>query len=374
MCVHVSNAGMGPRLTRRSTGGALPSTGWFDTNQFTLEVIFHHRLANQYPCLTPDAARADAVFVPYYAGLDVGRHLWGKFGNADRDALAVDLVAWLRSTPAWRRRGGRDHFLVGGRIAWDFMREDGGDWGSRLLRLPEATNMTALVLESAGGDRVVAVPYPTSFHPSRLAEVAAWQRAVRHAKRPWLMAFAGAPRAGDALRDALIGQCARSRRCKLLQCGGGGRRRKNNDCHAPGSVVGLFKSAAFCLQPPGDSYTRRSTFDSILAGCVPVFFHPGSALYTWHLPGDHASYSVLVPGDGVRNGSVSVEDVLRRFTRAEVAAMRDRAVRLIPRVVYRDPRARGGGEDGFRDAVDVAVDGVIERVNRIKREDDDTAS
>ncbi|PUZ67554.1 hypothetical protein GQ55_3G445300 [Panicum hallii var. hallii] len=370
MCKHVANAGMGPRLTR--TGGVLPPTGWYDTNQFTLEVVFHNRM-RQYGCLTADASRAAAVYVPYYAGLDVGRHLWG-FSNNVRDALAEDLVDWLRSTPAWAAHGGRDHFLVGGRIAWDFRRQDGGEWGSRLLLLPEATNMTALVLESGPwhvGD--VGVPYPTYFHPSRAAEVASWQRAVRRARRPWLFAFAGARRPGEGgtLRDTVIDQCARSRRCGLLQCGRGRR----NDCYAPGNVMRHLKSAAFCLQPPGDSYTRRSAFDAMLAGCVPVFFHPGSAYtqYRWHLPADHARYSVFLPGDSVRNGTVRVEDVLRRFGRAEVAAMREQVVRMIPGIVYRDPRTPAGG---FRDAFDIAVDGMIDRVGRIKRglppwEDDD---
>ncbi|CAN6343443.1 unnamed protein product [Urochloa humidicola] len=382
MCKHVTNSGMGPRLahTRR---GVLPPTGWYDTNQFTLEVIFHARM-RRYGCLTADFSRATAVYVPYYAGLDVGRHLWG-YSNSVRDALAEDLVRWLRSTPAWAKRGGTDHFLVAGRIAWDFRRQDGGrgdgdggeGWGSRLLLLPEISNMTALVLESSGpwhaGD--VAVPYPTYFHPSRAAEVASWQRSLRRARRPWLFAFAGGARrgGGTTVRDAVIDQCARWRRCGLLQCG----RRRRDDCYSAGSVVRHLRSAAFCLQPPGDSYTRRSAFDAILAGCVPVFFHPGSAYtqYRWHLPRDYSRYSVFVPGDGVRNGTVRVEDVLRRFGRAEVAAMRERVIKMIPGIVYRDPRAPAGG-GGFRDAFDVAVDGMIERVGRIKRglspwEDDD---
>ncbi|EES16204.1 xyloglucan galactosyltransferase KATAMARI1 homolog [Sorghum bicolor] len=370
MCRHVANAGMGPRLTR--TGGVLPPTGWYDTNQFTLEVIFHNRM-RQYGCLTADASRASAVYVPYYAGLDVGRHLWG-FSNDVRDALAEDLVGWLRSSPAWAAHGGRDHFLVGGRIAWDLRREDGGEWGSRLLFLPEARNMTALVLESGPwhvGD--VGVPYPTYFHPSRAAEVASWQRTLRRARRPWLFAFVGARRPGDTLRDSVMDQCARSRRCGLLQCGRGRRR----DCYAPGNVMRHLKSAAFCLQPPGDSYTRRSAFDAMLAGCVPVFFHPGSAYtqYRWHLPADHTRYSVFVPGDSVRNGTVRVVDVLRRFGRSQVAAMREQVIRMIPGIVYRDPRAPSGE---FRDAFDVAVDGLIRRVSRIKQglppgeeEDDD---
>lgn len=237
--------------------------------------------------------------------------------------------------------------------------------------------MTALIIESSpwhGND--VGVPYPTYFHPSRAGEVAAWQRTVRRARRPWLFAFAGGARRNDGngrVRDRIIDQCARSRRCGFLRCGRGRR----SDCFSPGNVMRLFKSAAFCLQPQGDSYTRRSAFDAMLAGCVPVFFHPGSAYvqYRWHLPGNYSAYSVFVPEDGVRNGTVRVEDVLRRFGAAEVVAMREQVVRMIPSIVYRDPRARATGR--FRDAVDVAIDGVIERVRRIKQglppgdEDDD---
>ncbi|XP_025877543.1 xyloglucan galactosyltransferase KATAMARI1 homolog [Oryza sativa Japonica Group] len=378
MCRHVANGGIGPRLPPAARGGVLPATGWYDTNQFTLEVIFHARM-RRYGCLTADASRAAAVYVPYYPGLDVGRYLWG-FSNGVRDLLAEDLAEWLRGTPAWAAHGGRDHFLVGGRIAWDFRREDGGgegsQWGSRLLLLPEAMNMTALVIEASPWHRRtdVAVPYPTYFHPWRPSDVSSWQRDARRARRPWLFAFAGAGRGngddhdrhhgGGVVRDRVIAQCARSRRCGLLRCGARGRR---DDCYDPGNVMRLFKSAAFCLQPRGDSYTRRSVFDAILAGCVPVFFHPGSAYtqYRWHLPRDHAAYSVFVPEDGVRNGTVRLEDVLRRVSAARVAAMREQVIRMIPTVVYRDPRAPSAR--GFTDAIDVAVDGVIERVRRIKQ-------
>ncbi|KAF0887635.1 hypothetical protein E2562_002352 [Oryza meyeriana var. granulata] len=372
MCRHVANSGIGPRLTR--TGGVLPATGWYDTNQFTLEIIFHARM-KRYGCLTADVSRAAAVYVPYYAGLDVGRYLWG-FSNGVRDALAEDLAEWLRSTPAWAAHGGRDHFLVGGRIAWDFRREDSGEgsqWGSRLLLLPEASNMTALVIEASPWHAAtdVGVPYPTYFHPWRAADVSAWQRGLRRTRRPWLFAFAGGGRGnnvqhgGGVVRDRIITQCARSRRCGLLRCGARGQR---DGCYDPGNVMRLFKSAAFCLQPRGDSYTRRSAFDAILAGCVPVFFHPGSAYtqYRWHLPRDHSTYSLFVSEDGVRNGTVRLEDVLRRFSAGKVAAMREQVIRMIPAVVYRDPRAPSSS-GAFRDAVDVSVDGVIERVRRIKQ-------
>ena len=60
-----------------------------------------------------------------------------------------------------------------------------------------------------------------------------------------------------------------------------------NRCEkSPEKVIGMFQNSIFCLQPPGDAYTRRSTFDSMLAGCIPVFFHPHTAYtqYWWYFP------------------------------------------------------------------------------------------
>ncbi|KAM0843969.1 hypothetical protein ACQ4PT_057364 [Festuca glaucescens] len=86
--------------------------------------------------------------------------------------------------------------------------------------------------------------------------------AVRRAQLPWLFAFAGGTRGHGSdknvngngfIRDAIIEQCAQSRRCGLLRRGTHGQR---NDCYAPGNVMRLFKSAAFCLQPQGNSICR----------------------------------------------------------------------------------------------------------------------
>jgi hypothetical protein len=35
--------------------------------------------------------------------------------------------------------------------------------------------------------------------------------------------------------------------------------------------------ATFCLQPPGDTLTRKSIYESILSGCIPVVFRSDAA-------------------------------------------------------------------------------------------------
>uniref|UniRef100_M8CYN8 Xyloglucan galactosyltransferase KATAMARI1 n=1 Tax=Aegilops tauschii TaxID=37682 RepID=M8CYN8_AEGTA len=128
----------------------------------------------------------------------------------------------------------------------------------------------------------------------------------------------------------------------------------------------LLESAQFCMQPRGDGYTRKSTFDSILSGCIPVFFHPVSAYlqYTWHLPRDYRSYSVFIPHRDVVDRNVSIEEVLRKIPPEKVARMRERVIQLIPTVMYRHPAAKGVT---FKDAFDVALDRVVDRVAKRRR-------
>lgn len=173
MCPYMENLGLGPKVG--DTGGVLSNGSWFRTNQFMLEVIFHNRL-KMYNCLTNDSSAASAIFIPYYAGLDISQFLWSP-NISVRDETGYDLVRWVSAQPEWRRMWGRDHFFVAGRIAWDFRRQtdESSDWGSKMMFLPESSNMTMLSVESSVWSNDLAVPYPTYFHPSDLSGVVEWQ-------------------------------------------------------------------------------------------------------------------------------------------------------------------------------------------------------
>nr|XP_004236479.1 probable xyloglucan galactosyltransferase GT11 [Solanum lycopersicum] len=365
MCQYLVNMGLGPDLGNPQR--IFMNKGWYTTNQFSLEVLFHNRM-KQYDCLTNDSSVASAVFVPYYSGFDVARYLWDDFNTSMRDAGAIEVAKFLKEKPEWKTMWGRDHFMIAGRITWDFRRgiEEDSAWGNKLMLLPEAKNMTILTIESSPWNRNdFAIPYPTYFHPSSDSDVVQWQNRMRKLRRRVLFSFAGAPRPQleDSIRSEIMEQCSATRRkCKLLEC-----KDLHNKCNKPEHVMRLFQSSIFCLQPSGDSFTRRSTFDSILAGCIPVFFTPGSAYvqYIWHLPKDYTKYSVLIPEDDVRKKKVSIENVLSKIPKSQVAAMREEVIKLIPNVVYADPRTR---LETVKDAFDLAVKGVLERVDVIRKE------
>ncbi|CAN1780555.1 Probable xyloglucan galactosyltransferase GT14 [Linum perenne] len=245
---------------------------------------------------------------------------------------SVELVQWLRNQPEWNNNGmwGRDHFFVSGRIAWDLRRDDVSQWGSKLMMLPESMNMTL----------------------------------IRTHERRYLYAFVGAPRANmtGSIRGHLMEQCIGStmKKCKLLNC------QQRERCENPVEVMRVFQDSVFCLQPPGDSPTRRSIFDSILAGCIPVFFHPFSAYgqYLWHLPRNYSTYSVYIPEMLVREGRVDIEKRLLQVTEEEIVGMRKVVIGLIPKVIYGDPRSKSMG---YEDAFGIAIKGVLERIGNVRR-------
>lgn len=364
MCKFMINAGLGPPL--ENVEGVFSNTGWYWTNQFAVDVIFSNRM-KQYECLTNDSSIAAAFFVPFYAGFDIARYLWGGFNISTRDAASLELVDWLVKRPEWKIMGGKDHFLVAGRITWDFRRlsENEGDWGNKLLFLPAAKNMSMLVVESSPWNaNDFGIPYPTYFHPAKDAEVFVWQDRMRNLERKWLFSFAGAPRPDNpkSIRGQIIDECRNSEVGKLLECDLG-----ESKCHSPSSIMKMFQSSLFCLQPQGDSYTRRSAFDSMLAGCIPVFFHPGSAYtqYTWHLPKNYTKYSVFISENDYRKRKFTIEEILSQISPEQVKIMREEVISLIPRLIYADPRSK---LETLKDAFDVSVQAIIKKVTNLRRD------
>ena len=103
-----------------------------------------------------------------------------------------------------------------------------------------------------------------------------WQRVGE--KKEVLVSFTGSPRRfnehSTKIREALVAQCANHTQCV--------HGHYKHDAKASNNE--LARKSLFCLQPPGDMPSRKSLFDTILSGCVPVLFHPLTArfMYEWH--------------------------------------------------------------------------------------------
>lgn len=125
------------------------------------------------------------------------------------------------------------------------------------------------------------------------------------------------------------------------------------------AILQTFLDSDFCLQPRGDSFTRRSIFDCMVAGSIPVFFWKRTAYiqYEWFLPGEPESYSVYIDRNAVTNGT-SIKNVLQGFSREEVEKMRGKVIDYIPKFLYAKPQE---GLESVKDAFDIALEGVLRR-------------
>ncbi|XP_059432808.1 probable xyloglucan galactosyltransferase GT19 [Corylus avellana] len=365
-CPYLPNHGLGHKTHPLSRS-------WFRTDPLMLELIFHRRML-EYSCLTADPNAANAVYLPYYAAIDALRYLYGPDVNASADH-GLELFDFLQydSPGIWARREGHDHFLVMARPSWDFsqpLRNDPPSWGTSFLQLPEFYNVTALTLEARAWPwQDHAVPYPTSFHPPSLAFLESWMRRVRRSRRSTFMLFAGGGgiSATPNIRRSIRNECTSNvtqylgayvKLCEVVDC-------SNGVCeHDPIRYMKPMLQATFCLQPPGDTPTRRSTFDSLLAGCIPVFFEELSAKlqYTWHLPEEiYREFSVFIPKEEVVFKGLRIVEVLMGIPRTRVRRMREKVIELMPRVMYR----RHGSSFNFRatkDAFDIAIEATLHRI------------
>lgn len=344
---------------------------WHRTDSYMLEIIFHYRLLH-YPCLTSDPDLADAFFLPYYAGLDALKYLYTEEKKKPKMRHGLKLVRWLHqdviAKEKWGKYGGQDHFLVMGRTPWDFGDLGSSTWGTGILHIPQYDNMTLLLIEKqAWRPNQHAIPYPTSFHPQSTMSLRAWMRRVWIRKRTTLFTFAGSVRPAfmkGGIRDILLDQCRSSKKCKLLDC-------NYVKCsHNPQPIMNAFLDSQFCLQPRGDTPTRRSVFDSLIAGCIPVIFHNDTAYtqYKWHLPQDAHTWSVYISEDEIRKGAL-VEDILMVYKQNQIALLRKALLAMIPKVIYADYGTGNeslGMQQGEADAFDVSVREVLKLVSEMK--------
>ncbi|KAJ8526914.1 hypothetical protein K7X08_029391 [Anisodus acutangulus] len=295
--------------------------GWYQTHQYSLELIFHSRILN-HPCRVHNPDEAKLFYVPFYGGLDILRWHFKNISHDFKDSLGIDLVRWLESQKHWFQKSGNDHVFVLGKISWDFRRVSNTKWGSRFLELDEMQNPVKLLIERQPWHvNDIGIPHPTYFHPQSDDDIIAWQDRIIKSNRKSLVSFAGAARPGAPanIRSILINHCtsAKDQECTFLDCNSG-------KCDQPELIIELFMESEFCLQPPGDSPTRKSVFDSLISGCIPVIFDPFTAYYqySWHLPEDHKKYSVFIDQEDVRNMKVNVVERLMQIPAKERENMR----------------------------------------------------
>ncbi|KAK4492872.1 hypothetical protein RD792_000197 [Penstemon davidsonii] len=360
-CNDLSNGGFGPHATGLEL--IVPQNltpAWYWTDLYAGEVIYHKRILN-YKCRTLNQDQATAFYIPFYVGLSIGKYLWLNHTANDIDSHSLMMLKWVKNQDPWKRQNGSDHFIMLGRLTWDFRRitpDSDNEWGTSLLNMPLMKNVLRLTPERNVWDELeISVPYPNPFHPRSVSDIRQWQSVLRSKNRSSLFCFVGGARKyiKHDFRNLVLTYCKNeSDSCRVVDC-------SVFPCYeGANATIETFLDSDFCLQPKGDGFTRRATFDCMLAGAIPVFFWKGSFenQYQWHLPTNSESYSVFIDNKDVRNDSTIIRRVLEKYNRDEVKKMRETIIDFMPKFLI---AASDSNLGSIKDAFDIAMDGVLRK-------------
>jgi len=281
------------------------------TNQYALPSILEHRLKESKLCRTLDPQQADLFYAPVLSE-PKGNGEWNATCQKISGEIVRDELRHLNSTNACR------HFFAIGKGHTDVTSCDG--WFSNPIRelkpfLRLAYSNYSFVVDSEGAHHydihdttnltyphLFSVPYPSSLHFRSNKKVPHFPSTVR--RRKALMSFIGKDNHGDTrVRQRIHKLCNDYNDSKVC------------DYKVKFDLVKhpTAKSrAVFCLEPAGDTPTRKSIADSIAFGCIPVLFSDlTDDVAPWHWLDWKDRARVLVPRNEFVAGRIDLKKLLQ---------------------------------------------------------------
>lgn len=177
-----------------------------------------------------------------------------------------------------------------------------------------------------------------------------------------LVAIIGSARSTEYDRTLIFRMCRqRPALCAVFDTGN----RENSTTSVHSRIPDMYQllvASTFCINPPGDTPTRKGIFDSLVVGCIPVLTSEDSMQhYQFHLPNWRA-LSVLITTDLLFSVDFNIADYLEAYVRdypADVAqkqeAIRLQAYSLQYSVDDKAPPHRG------KDAFDTTLEHLLSR-------------
>jgi len=194
-----------------------------------------------------------------------------------------------------------------------------------------------------------SIPYPSFRNGLRARELEQFKAVVAGARRTYLAsAVWGTHGTWHAVRQrqTLQQQCNSSDDCIFVDRFGpdvgvhGCGSRCSQD--ATRTVVSTMLKSKFCLQPEGDTLSRKAIIDALTLGCIPVLMtEKQKKLWPWHVNWDDVSVQV--------DYNANVLDYLRNIPESEIKHKQSEMSKLSDFISY-------GESDQGHHALDVVLD------------------
>ncbi len=258
------------------------------TNQYSFEFLFAQEIARS-PLLIDDCMEADLVYVPLTVQYLPNRAFEDVNTKIDNFTAHLDLFLPLLSD--------KPHFMA---TPW------ATEFAALNFEALKSAGVTIFTTEGDGSPEYVEVPYPGHYHHHSGLRRNRFMRKALNSKSSLAFECFWTHHDGGALniREGLMKACLSS----PGSCVHFDPEREFDGVLASGSASWMQEffdkasTAWFCMQPAGDTFTRRSTFDCLLAGSIPVFFSKGSVdHFPWSDIINPLDLVLLVSEDGLQN-------------------------------------------------------------------------
>ncbi|XP_062582337.1 uncharacterized protein LOC134244078 [Saccostrea cucullata] len=316
-----------------------------DSHQFSLEVLIHHQLRFS-PYRTLDPNQADYFYIPAYISLQC---LLASYPRVKTTiSLINELFSYLNAMPYFS--GGKPHFSTVGKIE----KEMSSKGSCPYLSHPQTRNITFLSIEretkySRVLRKVISVPYPSYIHLTGKSRFPPDFRVIVDLQRNVFILLAAGTRRSTPYRNIILDQFTNKTTLSYQEFMKSRQKNftlnmvmlKTRECdqRAKYSTIPWMLRSVFCLQPPGDSPTRKSFYDSLLSGCIPVLFpypdHPSAWAFQNHF--NFTEFTITIPYDYMHSQSNSVYDFLSQLSPAYILTLQQQVRRVAQWFQYSIP-------------------------------------
>lgn len=319
-----------------------PDLGYFSTWQFSLYRNALSRLrASEYRTLDPKSA--SVFIIPF----DIGAHSFVDHVNGKARVAsphgwrAVEYIKEAMKSEIFWKNKGHDHFVFFSVTSYQII-----GIGAKIFLTQPCQNCSVLTIETSptftsrkyysnkSKKWWFAVPYPSSFHWWEGIKQLPWK--ANAATRPYLAMFIGSVETqtpdSNIARRRMHADCLKDNKTCLWF----------DTAHSCSGIVNqtdnmlMYLKSTFCLAPPGDSLTRKSLFDSIATGCIPVINARASITqYFWHIsPEEVDLVSVYIPRESINDYDVNFLSVLKNISTDRIREMQLKLEEIAPRLQY----------------------------------------
>ncbi|XP_045164927.2 uncharacterized protein LOC123528917 [Mercenaria mercenaria] len=357
-----------------------------NTHQFALEVIIHYKLLHS-PYRTTNPDQADMFYIPAYTGLQCL-----TFSGNSQD-FVNELFHYLETKESKHFNSGKPHFSTLSKI----QREQASQ-NCPTLRHSKTEAVTFIAIEKESnpywfrnqqihGKSIIVAPYPSYIHfinqdkEKTLFEYHSGLRKLNESRyilkvppiseRKMLLFLAAGMRRSNFFRAKLLDQFAvqtdkgpddfyesvanhpQTEQVMLI----------TSECSVKHrtTTIPWMQRSVFCLQPPGDSPTRKSIYDSILSGCIPILFtNQYKTEYPFERVLNYESFTFTIDEKLISRYNKTVIEIVKGISEEKTKSLYNNLVRVSKWFQYSLPDGDAQWED---DAVTLILDELAFRNN-----------